>query len=140
MPQNQKIKVVLADDEEFITKAYKEGFERAGYEVYTASDGEQALALINSQNPDIILLDLIMPKKTGFDVLKEIKANQTLATKPVAILTNLSQDADENEAKSLGAADFIIKSNCSLKEVIERVQRLHGGGPQTIETSSQATI
>ena len=112
-------KIVLADDEKFIAIAYKDGLTRAGYTVVVAQDGEEALVKIKAEMPDLILLDLIMPKMTGFEVLKAVKANPTLQNIPVMILSNLSQTTDATEAKQLGADEFLVKSNHSLKELID---------------------
>ncbi len=119
-------KIVLADDEQFIAVAYNDGLTRAGFEVTVAHDGEEAFAKIKEVKPDIILLDLIMPKKDGFTVLKEVKAIPELANIPVLILSNLSQATDDNEAKKLGATDFMVKAEISLQDLIERVNKVLG--------------
>lgn len=119
-------KIVLADDEQFIALAYNDGLTHAGYQVFVANDGEQALAQVKEHKPDLVLLDLIMPKKDGFSVLKEIKAIPELANIPVLILSNLSQATDAEETKRLGAVDFIVKSDVSLQELIERIKKLLG--------------
>lgn len=113
-------KIVLADDEKFIAIAYKDGLTRAGYTVVVAQDGEEALAKIKAEMPDLVLLDLIMPKMTGFEVLKAVKEDPALKNIPVMILSNLSQTTDAAEAKQLGADEFLVKSNHSLKELIEQ--------------------
>jgi len=117
-------RIVLADDEHFIAIVYKEGLERAGYNVTVAHDGEEALAVIRETLPDLILLDLIMPKMNGFEVLKALKADETLAGIPVVVLTNLSQDNDESEARSYGIQDFIVKANVSLNELLQRIEKV----------------
>jgi DNA-binding response OmpR family regulator len=117
-------KVVIADDETFISLAYKEGFERAGFSVTTAGDGAEALAKIKEVVPNIVLLDLIMPKLNGFEVLKELKSDPTLQAIPVVILSNLSQVTDAEETKKLGAIDFIIKSDVSLQDLIAKINLL----------------
>lgn len=118
--------IVLADDEVFISSAYKVGFERAGYTVHTAADGAEALDLVKRITPDAVLLDLIMPKLNGFEVLKLLKADSKLKEIPVIILSNLSQETDRAEVLDLGALDFIIKSDYSLREVIQRVGTVLG--------------
>ena len=115
-------KIILADDEKFIAIAYKDGLSRAGYDVTVANDGETALQIIETEHPDLVLLDLIMPKMTGFEVLKALKAQPQLQAIPVIILSNLSQATDETEAKALGAAEFLVKSNLSLEELIKRLE------------------
>ena len=119
-------KIVLADDEQFIAVAYNDGLTRAGYEVSVAHDGEEALAKIKEVKPDLILLDLIMPKKDGFTVLKEVKATPELANIPVMILSNLSQATDDNEAKKLGATDFLVKAEISLQDLVNRIAKVLG--------------
>jgi len=117
-------KIVLADDEQFIAIAYKDGLERAGYEVVVAHDGNEALEIIRSTLPDLILLDLIMPKMNGFEVLKTIKADPTLSAIPIMVLTNLSQNNDETEARGYGVQDFIVKADISLKDLLSRIEHV----------------
>lgn len=116
------MRLVIADDEAFIRQAYQDGLGRAGFEVHVAVDGEDALKVIKENPPDLILLDLIMPKKNGFEVLKELKADEQLRTIPVIVLSNLSQVTDEKEVRNLGAADFLVKSDYSLKQMIEKIK------------------
>lgn len=122
----KKNRIVLADDEVFITAAYKDGLERAGFEVRVAHNGEEAVKLVKADKPDILLLDLIMPIMTGFEVLKALRAEEAFKDLPIAIMSNLSQGVDEKEAKESGATDFIVKSDYSLKQVIERINQLLG--------------
>jgi PleD family two-component response regulator len=117
-------KLLVADDEQFISTAYGDGLGRAGFTVVVAHDGEEALDKITAEMPDLVLLDLIMPKLNGFEVLKKVKADDSLKSIPVVILSNLSQDTDEAEVKKLGAADFIVKSNISLQDLIAKVNQL----------------
>ena len=117
-------KIVLADDEQFIALAYNDGLTRAGFEVFVANNGEEALEQVKAHKPDLVLLDLIMPKKDGFSVLQDMKADPALANIPVLILSNLSQATDAEETKRLGAVDFIVKSDVSLQELIERIKKL----------------
>ena len=105
-----------------IAVAYRDGLERAGYDVTVANNGQDALGAITLVKPDIVLLDLIMPKMNGFEVLKAIKADPALASIPVIVLSNLSQVTDESEVRRLGATDFLIKADYSLKQIIEKVE------------------
>jgi DNA-binding response OmpR family regulator len=118
--------ILLADDEQFIAIAYKDGLERAGYTVVVAQDGEVALSEIRRVVPDLILLDLIMPKQNGFEVLKILRSEPAIANIPVMVLTNLSQPQDEAEARSYGAIDFIVKADISLKELLIRIDQAFG--------------
>jgi len=117
-------KIVLADDEQFIAIAYKDGLERAGYDITVAHNGAEALEAVKSTKPDLVLLDLIMPKLNGFEVLKAIKADPAIKDIPVIILSNLSQPTDETEARQSGALDFIVKADISLKDLVERIAKV----------------
>ncbi len=119
-PKNKTI--LLADDEQFIVIAYKDGLERAGYSVVVAHDGQEAFDQAQATHPDLILLDLIMPKMNGFEVLKALKLEPSLAAVPVMVLTNLSQSNDEEEARNSGAADFVIKADISMKDLLVRIE------------------
>ena len=119
-------RIVLADDEQFITIAYKDGLTRAGFTVVVAHDGAEALDAVRREKPDLVLLDLIMPKMTGFEVLKTLKADTSTANIPVVILSNLSQATDEAEVQKLGATDFLVKSDLSLEELVQRINTLLG--------------
>jgi len=123
MKAGSRWKILLAEDDDFIQKAYSAGFKQAGFDVVVASDGEEALTKIADEKPDIILLDLVMPKKNGFEVLKEVKSDDALKNIPVLVLTNLGQDTDVAECKRLGAEDYILKLDTSLFQLIEIVKK-----------------
>lgn len=116
--------ILLADDEQFILVAYKDGLEHAGYNVLLAEDGEQALEQMRTAQPDLVLLDIIMPKLNGFEVLQAAKADPAIASIPIAMFTNLSQLNDEQEARNSGAVDFIVKADVSLNDLLARIERL----------------
>jgi DNA-binding response OmpR family regulator len=112
-------RILLIEDDQFISRAYQDGLQRAGFEVKVIHDGDQALTVINEYQPDLVLLDLIMPGKDGFEVLSELKNKSAHA--PVLVLSNLGQASDVNKAKELGATDYLTKSNVSLKDIIAKV-------------------
>lgn len=114
--------ILLVEDDKFISRAYKDGLEQSGFEVVTAADGVIAIASIKTRVPQLILLDLIMPEKDGFEVLAELKMNNELKHIPVIILSNLGQSSDIQKAKDLGAVDYLIKADSSMQEVIEKVK------------------
>jgi len=122
---NQK-SILLVDDDQFITVAYKDGLERAGYYVTVAHNGEEALEILKELKPDIILLDLIMPKMNGFELLQALKENSHLKDIPVLVLSNLSQESDEEEARSFGIVDFMVKADVSLKDLVSRIHQALG--------------
>jgi CheY-like chemotaxis protein len=89
-----------------------------------AHDGAETIEVMLSARPDLVLLDLIMPKLNGFEVLQAVKADPELSTIPIAVFTNLSQLSDEQEARGLGAVDFIVKADVSLNDLVARVGRV----------------
>jgi DNA-binding response OmpR family regulator len=114
--------ILLAEDDRFLRKAAETMLKRHGFAVTTAGDGEEALRLARAAPPGLLLLDLIMPKLQGFDVLKALKDDPATAAIPVIVLSNLGQDSDVQLAKERGAVDYIIKSNIALEALVERVR------------------
>ena len=102
-------------------RALKNKLEHAGYAVQTAADGAEALEALRASKPDLVLLDLIMPKMDGISVLRQMKADDQLRAVPVVILTNLSSGDKVAEAMQLGTFDFLVKANYSLDDVLKKV-------------------
>ncbi|SRR5258708_6148158 len=115
--------IVLADNDPFIVRAYKSGLEEAGYVVIVAEDGEAAVSQIRALRPNLVLLEIILPKQDGFSVLKTVKADPTISDIPIVVLTSLSQRSDEDAARASGAADFLVKTEVSLKDVLMHIER-----------------
>lgn len=115
-------KILVAEDDKYLASAYQTKLTKSDYEVKIASNGEEALHTLKSFIPDIILLDLVMPKKDGFTTLEEIKKTENLKHIPVIVATNLGQQEDIGRAKQLGAADYVVKSNMSLDEIIAKIE------------------
>ena len=123
MAKKQSIKKILVvEDETFLVKIYSVKLKKEGYDVAIATDGEEAVATAPRFDPDLILLDLILPKMSGFEVLAKLKANPATAKVPVIVLSNLGQSEDVERAKTLGAIDYLIKSNFSIQEVVEKIK------------------
>ena len=118
--------VLIVEDEGAMQRALKNKLENAGYSVMTAADGTEALEQMRSGKPDLVLLDLIMPKLDGISVLREVKADEALKAIPVIILTNLSSGDKVAEAMQLGTFDFLVKANYSLDDVLVKVQERIG--------------
>lgn len=122
-----KIKVLLAEDDSFLSSMYVTKLQLTGFEVEHAENGERTLEILNGGFvPDIILLDIVMPKKSGFEVLEEMKKNSAWANIPVILLTNLSQKDDVDRGLSLGANDYLIKAHFTPSEVVSKIQKLLG--------------
>ncbi|MBP6943061.1 MAG: response regulator [Candidatus Buchananbacteria bacterium] len=120
------ISVLVVEDDTFLADLYKTKFELEGFKVFSAYDGEKGLELAKKQRPDIILLDLMLPKMNGFEVLEGIKADPALGKIPVLLLTNLSQKADVDRGLSLGANDFLIKAHFMPSEVVTKIKTILG--------------
>lgn len=114
-------KILLAEDDQFILRAYKDGLTNAGFDVTAVEDGQKALEALGKDTFNVLLLDIIMPNKDGFDVLEEFKMKE-IEHPPVIILTNLGQESDIEKAKKLGAIDYLVKSDHSLAEVVSKVK------------------
>jgi two-component system response regulator VicR len=115
-------KILFVEDEPSLQKAISELLNQEGYEVLTASDGEEGLKRAKDKDPDLILLDLILPKKDGFEVLKEIKEDEKMKDIPVIVLTNLEGIGDVEKALTLGAKTYLVKANYDLEDVLKMVK------------------
>ncbi len=114
-------KILIADDEPNIVISLEYLMKREGFEVLIARDGEEALALIEHEAPDLVLLDAMMPKKTGFDVLQAVR--QKRSALKIIMLTAKGRDTDMEKGRALGADDYMVKP-FSTRELVERVRRL----------------
>lgn len=115
-------KILFIEDEPGLQKALGEALQDAGYEVASAADGEEGLRLALRDIPDLILLDLILPKKDGFEVLRELRGDSRTAQIPVIVLTNLEGSSEVQKALERGATAYLVKTNYELNEVIEKVR------------------
>lgn len=117
-------KILLCEDEEFVARSYVRKLQLEGYTVIHAHNGEEAIEKLKSEKPDVVILDLLMPLKSGFEVLEQLqKENDSEILKiPILVASNLGQKSDIDEAKRLGAVDFLIKSNISLKDLATKVK------------------
>jgi DNA-binding response OmpR family regulator len=123
----EPVRVLLAEDDRFLRKAAETALKRQGFTVLPAVDGEEALRMARAEVPDIVLLDLIMPKLQGFEVLRALKADPVTASIPVIILSNLGQESDVKQAMEAGAAGYFVKANLSLQDLVKRVGEVVGG-------------
>jgi DNA-binding response OmpR family regulator len=115
--------VLIADDEPNILISLEYLMKREGYRVVVAHDGQEACELIAREHPDMVLLDVMMPKKTGFDVCHEIRANAAFKTMPILLLTAKGRDTDVAKGLALGANDYMTKP-FSTKELAQKVRDL----------------
>lgn len=115
--------ILFIEDESALQKTCGEALEKEGFNVIAALDGETGLQLAKTQFPDLILLDLVLPRLNGFEVLKALKDDESTKRIPVIVLTNLEQMEDIQRAIDLGATTYLVKSNYKLEEVIEMIKK-----------------
>jgi len=119
----QKKKILIIEDDEFVRKLYREQLVRQGYDFVEAVDGVEGIEKVRSEHPDFILLDLMLPKKNGFEVLADIKQDPAVASIPIFVLSNLGQQSDVQAALSMGVDDYIVKSDFRLSDVVEKISK-----------------
>lgn len=119
---NSARRILLAEDDRFLRKAAEATLRRRGFTVLAAVDGEEALRLARTEAPDLVLLDLIMPKLQGFEVLRALKQDPATAAIPVIVLSNLGQESDVQQAIEAGAVAYLIKANIPLQDLVTKVE------------------
>jgi len=124
---NKDIKILLIEDDPFLLSMYSTKFELEEFKVICADDGEEGLKLARSSAPTIILLDILMPKMDGFEVLKELKKDKLTRHIPVILLTNLNQKDEIEKGLALGADDYLIKAHFMPSEVVEKIKKIIDG-------------
>jgi DNA-binding response OmpR family regulator len=119
-------KILFVEDETALQKAFGTILKEKGYEVISAFDGETGLKVAKEARPDLILLDLILPKIHGFEVLKKLKEEKETQGIPVIVLTNLEDMENVDKALELGATTYLVKAQYSLEEVLEKIKKALG--------------
>lgn len=122
MDKIEKRKILVVEDDRSLQSVIVEMLSQEGYETISAFDGEEGLAKLSQEKPDLVLLDIILPKKDGFEFLSQMKNNPETKEVPVLILTNLEEVDKVQKAVDLGATTFMIKSDYSIREVLEKVR------------------
>lgn len=120
----KKAKIVIVEDDPILLKALNVELLGSGFEVLSVTDGEAALKLVKKAKPNLILLDIILPKLQGFEVLSKLKKEKTTKKIPVILLTNLGQDADKKKGLKLGAVDYCIKATTDLGELTKKIRKI----------------
>ena len=115
-------KILIIDDDPVLQKVYRTKLSNEGFSVIAAMDGEEGLALMKKERPYVVLLDLIMPRKDGFQVLEEVKGDRALKAIPMIVFSNLGQESDVKKAKKLGAKDFWIKTDVSVADLVKKIR------------------
>lgn len=118
---DNKKRILVAEDDSFLARAYEGKLTRLGYEVKIAKDGDETLVMMESFDPNLLILDIMMPKKNGFDVLADIRQDPRWANLPVIVATNLAQPEDVVRAKELRADYYVVKSDISLSDLTMKI-------------------
>lgn len=118
------LRVLLVEDDEFLRDICKKKLEIEGFNVSVAVDGNEALKKVEAENPQIVLLDVILPGLDGFEILKRVKANPERSKTPVIMLTNLGQTSEVEKGLSLGADEYIVKAHFTVGEIIEKIKAI----------------
>jgi DNA-binding response OmpR family regulator len=117
-------KILFIEDEAALQKTLGDILKMEGYEVVSALDGLTGLNLAKAKSPDLILLDLLLPKSHGFEVLKKLKADKITAPIPVIVLTNLESLEEVDKALELGATTYLVKTRYTLDEVVDKINKI----------------
>jgi len=126
MSDKEKKQILIIEDDSFLLQMYATKLTKAGFEVKSTLDGTQGLKKAREQQPDLILLDLVMPSKDGFKVLEELKIDSATQNIPVIVLSNLSEREDVQQCLQLGAVDYLIKAHFVPAEVISKINKIIG--------------
>lgn len=119
---NEKKKILIVEDDEHIAKVYRLKLETEGMNPIIAFDGEEAAKKIFSEKPDLVLLDLMLPKKDGFWVLDKVRQNKEFIKVPIIVLSNLWEQTDKERALVLGANDYLVKIDTTIQEVVDKIK------------------
>ena len=121
---DKKTKILIVEDEEILLTALSEELKQEGFEAVGAKDGMEGVEKIVSEKPDMVLLDLVMPRLDGIGALKQMKENPDTKDIPIVILTNLSDYDKVSDALSLGAMDYLVKANYRLEELVNKIKTI----------------
>jgi len=116
-------KILIVEDDAFLADIYKTKMEMEGFKVMVATDGEKGLKMIQTKAPDLVLLDILLPKMDGFAILEEAKKAEETKNIPIILLTNLGQNEDVERGLGLGAADYLIKAHFKPAEVASKIKK-----------------
>lgn len=121
--ENLKKTVFVIEDDLFLIKAYQVKFEKEGWNVLVATNGTEALSFLEKNPPDVILLDLMLPAISGFDILEVIKKTNKWKDVPVLVITNLGQPQDIERTKTLGAKEYIVKTSVKINDIVNLIKK-----------------
>ncbi len=123
MSGENKKKIIVVEDDPFLSKAFSLKLSNAGFDIVLVKDGQEALGVIAKEEPDMVLLDVMLPHKSGFDILTDLKKDEKLSKIPVIMLSTLGQEDEMKRGLSLGADEYLVKSNIKLEQVVEKINK-----------------
>ncbi len=123
MEENKKT-ILMIEDDSFLRNLYRDKLERAGFNFIEAVSGIEGMNKITNEKPDLVLLDILLPMRSGFDVLEEMNENGMISQIPVIILSNLKQEVDIEEGRKLGAKDYFVKAETDFVDILERIKEV----------------
>ncbi len=139
MNRNER-KILIIEDEKYLLEMYQSRFEKSGHQVLTAANGRTGLKLAQRERPNLIILDILMPTMDGFEVVKKIRADSQLKKIPILILSNLGQPDEIKEGLRLGADDYVIKTDLTPSELLEKAERMLDRRGASIKTKKRVLI
>lgn len=122
--------ILLVEDDPFLSALLKTRLQNEGLTVMHAVDGQQAVEMLKASKPSLILLDLILPKKSGFEVMEAIQSDPELNKSPIIIISNLGQESDVQRGRELGAIEYFVKAKTSIDDLIVKIQQFLAGAQQ----------
>ena len=124
---DQKV-ILLVEDEPLLGNLLRQRLEREAFKVLLAHDGEEALQVLRDNKPDLILLDIILPKVSGFELMEKLKSDPAFKKAPIIVVSNLGQESDIERGQQLGAVGYFVKAKLSIEELVEQVKAFFEGG------------
>jgi DNA-binding response OmpR family regulator len=115
-------RILFVEDDQFLSSLLKSRLQKEGFEVFLVKDGEEALVFLKANAPDLILLDIILPKKSGFELMEEMRSNPQVREAPIIIVSNLGQPEDVAKGKGLGAIEYFVKAKTSIDDLVEKIK------------------
>lgn len=115
-------KILVVEDDTFLNKAFVKKIANSGFDVVSVSNGMEAVGIAQKEMPDLILLDLMLPGRNGFDILADLKKDEKLKNTPVIIMSNLGQDEEVQRGLSMGASEYLVKTNIRLEDVVDKIR------------------
>jgi DNA-binding response OmpR family regulator len=116
-------KILIIEDDPLIVKIYSTRLKADGYEVFSGENGEEGLKVAYEKHPDLIILDVMMPKVDGFEVLSKLRADQIFATIPILMYSNLNNEEEMKRARNMGVTEFLVKANLSPTQMVTKIKQ-----------------